>query len=143
MAYQTIHPHELGAYLHFTEYGLSPYWTLSALMFDEFDGYGEVRFEYNGREYDARFTYNPDTGIASRESDSISSDRLSEFKIHAESLFDEADADFNITPRFPEMRHPDGHKSSIPWPHDGEGVDIHTQGSNLWPNEYLPLLQDA
>lgn len=131
--------HEVDMFLWFADYGLSPYWALGSLCINEFDGFHETDMELSDGVWHVRLNYNPDTGIAPRASDPVNGEKLYEYNLHADGP-GEKKASFNISPRFDDMRKPDGESLSVPWC-GGEGLDIHTQGSNLSYDEYIYILQ--
>jgi len=121
--------------------GLDPYWALSDLLINEFDGYQELAdVEINGERWDIRMNYSK-SGFRPRPEDEIASDRLYEFDINAQG-YGERKCDYNISPRFPEMRKSDGERTTTAFDHTDpdEGVSIHCQPSNLEPDEVANLL---
>lgn len=133
--------HEVDAFLWFDQHGLSPYWTVGFLCIQQFDGYGETTVELADGVWHIKLAYNANTGIAPRATDDVGGDRLYEYDIHCDGP-GRKKAHFNISPRFDDMRKPDGDPLSVPWC-GGEGVDVHTQGSNLSYEDYVRLLQRA
>lgn len=133
--------HEVDVFWWFTDNGLSPYWALTALCLDEFDGHDEATMELGDGVWQVRLNYNDETGIAPRPSDAITGDRAYEFKIHAEGP-DQKTADFVVSPRWDDLRKPSGEQARIPWC-GGDGVQVHVQGSNLAFEEYKFILQEA
>ncbi|WP_281195804.1 hypothetical protein [Halorubrum sp. F4] len=130
------HVHEAKSYLHFSEYGLSPYWTLRNLVIHELDGDGEVTTEIGGVPYHITIGYS-DSGIAPRPSDSIERDVLRDWELHVEGP-GESKVHYQIRARYDDMRGPDGEVKSIPWP-GGEGLDVLAQSSNV-PLDDVPIL---
>ncbi|WP_117592804.1 DUF7845 domain-containing protein [Haloprofundus halophilus] len=142
MTHVATAPHEAEGHLIFPEHGLSPYWAVSKLLHQGFNGYsGEVNFEHDGDPWHVKLAYS-DSNIAPRPSDGISRSTLYEYEIHCEGL-GQKKAHFNVSPRFEEMRNPDGEILRIPWQPGGEGVDVDFHGSNLEPEEYPSLLRAA
>lgn len=71
-------PHECEGNLIFTEHGLSPYWTVSKLLFNGFDGYsGEIDVEIDDSAWTVNLKYQKG-GIAPRQDDPVDVDRLYE-----------------------------------------------------------------
>ncbi|WP_256288783.1 hypothetical protein [Halobellus inordinatus] len=142
MSHQAPANHELDAFWWFTDNGLSPYWALTQIGIERLDGYAEIQREIGGEEWNIRFNYNADTGLAPRPSDPINGEKVYEWKIHVESVYTEAKADFVVSPRWDGLKKPNGDEAQIPWC-GGEGCQIHVQGSNLELEEYQWLLQRA
>ena len=140
-------PHECEGNLIFTEHGLSPYWVVSKLLFDGFDGpSGEIDAELAGSSWTVVLKYQKG-GIAPRPSDPIDVDRLYEFRIGLyEKGVSERKTNYHFQPRFPGMSHYEtGEPISTPFDHMDvdEGVNFHFSGSNFEPEEYLHLLPDV
>jgi len=61
--------------------------------------------------------------------------------------FGERKADFHVRPRYAGMEHVDtGNDIASPFDHDDQpdrGYNVHVEGSNLEPDEYLHVLQEA
>jgi len=137
-------PHECEGNLIFTEHGLSPYWVISKLLLDKFDGYSEeIEANLNGSTWTVNLKYQ-EGGISPREDDPVDVDRLYEFRI---GLYEEGKsqrkANYHIQPRFSGMRHFEtGDPISSPFDHvsNDEGVNVHFSGSNFEPEEYYQLL---
>lgn len=117
-----------------------PYWALTQPSIQDLDGYAEIQREFGGEEWQIRFSYNSETGLAPRPSDPIGGDTVYEWKIHVENVFTEAKADYVVSPRWDGLKKPNGDQAQIPWC-GGEGCQIHLQGSNLSFDEYQWLLQ--
>lgn len=138
--------HEIAGNLNYHGHGLSPYWYVSKLLFDHFDGYsGEMEKEIAGETWTVNLKYQKG-GIAPRLSDSINADRLYEFRI---GMFGngERKINYHIRPRFKDMRHYEtGDPISSPFDrpnHPDEGVSIRFSGSNVEPAEYRDLLPES
>jgi hypothetical protein len=137
-------PHECEGNLIFTEHGLNPYWVVSKLLFDGFDGYsGEIETDLAGSTWTINLKYQKG-GIAPRPDDPVDVDRLYEFRI---GLYEEGEserkANYLIQPRFTGMQHYEtGERISSPFDHanNAEGVNVHFSGSNFEPKEYYQLL---
>ena len=140
MSHQDPAYHEIDAFWWFTDNGLSPYWALTQLSIQDLDGYAEIQREFGGEEWQIRFSYNSETGLAPRPSDPIDGDTVYEWKMHVENVFTEAKADYVVSPRWGRLKKPNGDQAQIPWC-GGEGCQIHLQGSNLSFDEYQWLLQ--
>jgi hypothetical protein len=120
--------HEVDAFLWYADNGLSPYWAVGSLLINEFDGHAEVTTEIDGEVWVVQLGYSK-SGIAPRPSDPVDSEVLYDYELHLEGP-NEAKAHYQIRARFDEMRGPDGETRSIPW-RGGEGIDVHTQSSNI------------
>lgn len=136
-------PHECEGNLIFTANGLSPYWVISKLIYNKFEGYGEVDVELEGTDWTVNLKYQ-EGGIAPRSEDPVDVDRLHEYRI---GLYEQGEgqrkANFLIQPRFSEMKHFEtGETISTPFDHGTpeEGVNVHFSGSNLEPERYYRLL---
>lgn len=132
------HVHESKMFLHFGDYGLSPYWALRNLVIHELDGAGDITTEINGEPWRITIGYS-DSGIAPRPSDSLQRDVLRDWELHLDGP-GEAKAHYQIRARYDDMRGPDGDRKSIPWP-GGEGLDILAQSSNVPLDAALTLLR--
>jgi len=130
------HIHEVDAFLWFADNGLSPYWAVGNLLINEFDGHGETTVEIGDDDWHISLAYSK-SGIAPRQSDPVESEVLYDYELHLEGPH-ESKAHYQIRARFDDMRGPDGDQRSIPW-RGGEGIDIHTQSSNI-PIDALPRL---
>lgn len=127
-----------------TDYdGLQPYWTLSNLLINEFDGYQELETEIEGEPVTIRFTYSK-SGFTPRPSDDIDSDRLYELDINVSGR-GQRKCDYNISPRYPNMRNSDGEPTTTAFDHTepDEGLAVHCQSSNLELDEVPTLLARA
>lgn len=146
--------HEAGFRWKLPQHGLRPYWLLSRLLFDAYDGgIEELPYEADdGEQWSISLRYHK-SGFKPRPNDNAG-DRLYEFDLHAEGQ-GERKVTFTISPRFPDMRHyDDGEPVDIPWnsaqtrrwspdgtPRDAqEAIDVDVQGSNLELDEYRDLL---
>ena len=121
--------------------GLDPYWALSSLILDEFDGFRELQdVEINGEQWDIRVNYKR-SGFQPRPQDDVGGDRLYEFQINAKGR-GERKVDYRVSPRFEDMRKSDGEKTSTPFDHTDpdEGISIHCQSSNIRFDEIPSLL---
>ena len=140
-------PHECKGYLTLAEYGLDPYWALTRLLIEDYDGHGEIDVEINGETWEVEFAYQK-SGFAPRETDPINAERLYEPRILAYGN-GERKATYNLSPRFEDMRHYETGER-LPQPFNSidpdEGLSVHFQGSNLEPQRYkdlLPVFVDA
>ena len=148
MTHVRTHPHEVGAFLRFvpgrrdTYEGLAPYWFLSHLLFNKFDGYsGEIETTVDGEPWTVELTYWK-TGIAPLDEHNVGGNALYGFNVHGEGP-GEAKADFQIEPRFDGMKHrDDGESLSIPWDSESGGIEVQTQSSNIEPGRLPQLLRD-
>lgn len=140
-------PHECSGNLIFTENGLSPYWAVTKIGVHTFDGQSDdIETEITGEKWTISLAVHR-CGIAPRVNDTVGGDSLYEGELHCEGP-GERKAHFNLSPRFHDMRNA---KSGEPLPFsfermnvsDPEGVNVHSQGSNLEPDEYPQILQAA
>lgn len=135
-------PHEVEGNLNFVEHGLSPYWFVSELLFDHYDGHGELEREIESESWRISLSYQKG-GIALRPTDSIDTERLYEFRI---ALYGDGQrkANFHVRPRFTGMQHYEsGERINSPFDHkehSDEGVNDRYAGSNIEPDEYAVLL---
>lgn len=123
--------------------GLDPYWALSALLIDECDGYHEVATEIDGEPVTCSLAYSQ-SGFAPRPQDDVA-ERLLEFEVHVEGV-GERKAHYNISPRFPEMRHYEsGDEISLAFDHldADEGMTVQFQTSNVHVDTIPGLLARA
>ena len=121
--------------------GLDPYWALSDLLINEFDGYRELTdVEINGERWDIRMNYSK-SGFTPRPTDDVGGDRLYEFDINAQGR-NERKCDYNISPRHANMRNSDGEPTTTAFDHTDpdEGVSVHCQPSNMAFQEVADLL---
>jgi len=140
--------HEASAYLNYApegdDYdGLDPYWALSDLYINEFDGWRELEgVEIDGERWDIRINRS-DCGIGARPTDSIDG-ALYEFDINMSGP-GQAKVSFNLSPRYDSMRNPDGDSISMAWDHldHSEGIAAYVQGSNVHPDRFPALLARA
>lgn len=119
--------------------GLAPYWALASLLIGEFDGYHEVRADVDGEPVTIELAYSK-SGFAPRPQDDAG-DRLYEFELHIEGR-GERKCHFNLSPRFPDMRHYDnGEELTFPFHHldADEGLTVQFQASN-YDLEQIPAL---
>jgi len=123
--------------------GLDPYWALSNLLINEFDGYYELETEINGEPVTIRFTYSK-SGFTPRPSDDISGDRLYEFEINVQGR-GRRKCDYNVSPRYPGILNSDGEETTTAFDHTepDEGVSIHCQPSNMDLDELPEILARA
>ncbi|WP_226023230.1 winged helix-turn-helix domain-containing protein [Halomicrobium salinisoli] len=123
--------------------GLDPYWALSDLLINHFDGYHELETTVDGEPVTIRFTYSK-SGFTPRPSDNVGGDRLYEFEINV-SGEGERKCDYNISPRYPNMLNSDGEPTTTAFDHTepDEGVSVHCQPSNLDVDEIPALLPRA
>lgn len=142
MSHIATAPHECKGHFIFVEYGLSPYWAISNLLHNHFDGHGEIEAELDGEHFEINLGYQY-SGFAPRPDDSIDVERLKEFNVHVRGD-GQRKAQWNVSPRFRDMRHYEtGELTQTQFHVADEGVNVHYQGSNLEPDEYLSLFQAA
>lgn len=121
--------------------GLSPYWLIGDWLIDVFDGYHEIETEIRGEPARLELAYSK-SGFAPRPQDEVD-ERLYEWELHFEGR-GERKCHFNISPRFPEMRHHEtGDEISVAFDHldATEGVAVQYQSSNLDLDEIPGLLR--
>ena len=137
------HVHEAKTYLHFRDYGLSPYWTLRNLLIHELDGEGYTEEEIGGTNYEIKMAYS-DSGIAPRPSDTVERDVLRDWEIHVEDPREDSEAKvhFEVRARYDGMKGPDGEDKSLPW-EGGEGIDVQAQSSNIELDKLPYMLRRA
>lgn len=135
-------PHECEGNLNFVANGLSPYWFVSKLLFQHYDGHGQIEFTNGSETWIVTLSYQKG-GIAPRTADSIDADRFYEFRIKL-SGNGERKANFHVRPRFANMRHYETDDPiNSPFDqdhHPDEGVNVRFAGSNLEPDEYASVL---
>ncbi|WP_128478097.1 DUF7845 domain-containing protein [Halorussus pelagicus] len=136
-------PHELEADWNFFEHGLSPYWAVTNLLVNQFDGHADqLEYDLDGEQWSFELYYQKG-GIAPRPDDPIDAPRLYEPRLKARG-HGERKVTFHVRPRFKGMEHYEsGDRISTPCDRDSipnEGVNVHVQGSNLEPEEYERLL---
>lgn len=143
------HTHEASAYLNYApdgdDYdGLDPYFAIASLAIEAFDGYTELEdVAIDGEAWDIRLNYS-ESGIAPRPTDDVDGETLYEFDITMRGP-GEAKASFNLSPRYPSMRGPDGDSLSLPWQHVAadEGICVYVQASNVALDRFPGLLARA
>ena len=140
-------PHECKGHLYLVDYGLDPYWALTRLLIEDYDGYGEIKTTIDGETWRVELAYQK-SGFMPRETDALAGERLYEVNVLAYGD-GERKATYNVSPRFPEMKHYEtGDRITQPFDEveADEGIDVHFQGSNLEPQQYkdlLPVFVDA
>lgn len=137
-------PHECEGNLIYCEHGLSPYWALSKLCWQGFDGGTDKPIEttIDGDPWTIEF-WGHRGGIAPRPTDDVGGDQLYEYRIKTRGP-GEQKASYHLTPRFTDMRHFEtGERISTPFDHipEDEGINLGFQGSNLEPARYPQLFQ--
>lgn len=128
----------------FVDYdGLDPYWTLSDLLINEFDGFRELDTEINGEAVTIRFTYSK-SGFTPRPTERINSDRLYELEINIQGR-GERKCNYNLSPRHPKMRDSDGDLTTTAFDHTepDEGLAVDCQPSNIPLDDVPDLLTRA
>ncbi|QSG02533.1 DUF7845 domain-containing protein [Natranaeroarchaeum sulfidigenes] len=130
------HIHEADVFLWFADHGLSPYWAIRNVLIHELDGYVKRTVDIGEDPWTISLGYS-DSGIAPRDSDAVERDVLRDFELHMEGP-NQAKVHYQIRARFDEMCGPDGDEKNIPW-RGGEGLDVHSQPSNI-PLDQIPAL---
>jgi hypothetical protein len=141
-------PHEVEGHLKFapgtrdTYEGLAPYWFLTHLVINEFDGYSrKLETTIDGEHWTVEMNY-WQTGIAPLEEHQTRGDRLYGYGVKGSGP-GEKKAAFQIEPRFDGMEHyEDGDELSIPWAPDSDGVDADVHAANVEPERLPQLLRD-
>jgi len=113
-----------------------PYWAVSKLLFEGFDGdSGEIDAEIGGEDWIVTLRYQKGS-IAPRPEDSDNIERLYEFRIGMNG-HGERKANFHVRPRFADMEnYDDGSEITSPCDHDqypDEATNVHFSGSNIEP----------
>jgi hypothetical protein len=160
-------PHEVGAHLIFTEYGLQPYHALDAVV-KSGGGSKRTTFTGGGEEWaievdagDASETDSdercPDhstflgslsyheSGLAPPEDPSVNfeQDVVREFDLHVKAMDDsvgERKANYQFSPRWPDMKTAEGESVQTP---EITGLNVKAQGSNIAIEAYPLLLRRA
>lgn len=132
-------PHECEGNLIFTEHGFSPYWAVTNLLIEEFDGSAEVKYETDDEQWTITMSYQKG-GIAPRPEDDVGGDLL---VVGATNRADDID---------PAVRRPGrlGASVAVP-PLDRDGLRdvfaIHTQGvttaDDVTPKWFATTAPDA
>ncbi|QCS44097.1 DNA-binding protein [Natrinema versiforme] len=138
-------PHEIEGRWKWPDWGRGPYDALSSVMLGPpFEGYLEIDTEIDGEPWHLEVRYSK-SGFAPRLSDGINAERLYEWDIVGRGR-GERKASFNISPRFPDMRHwESGERLQLPWENqvgEVDGVDVEFHLSNLEPERGLELLPE-
>ncbi|AEH38874.1 DUF7845 domain-containing protein [Halopiger xanaduensis] len=138
-------PHEIEGRWKWPDWGRGPYDALSSVMLGPpFEGYLELDVEVNGEPWHLEVSYSK-SGFAPRLSDGINAERLYEWDIRGRGR-GERKASYNISPRFPNMRHWEtGDPVNLPWENqvgEVDGVDVEFHVSNIEPDRGLELLPE-
>ncbi|MFP9192994.1 DNA-binding protein [Natrialbaceae archaeon A-CW1-1] len=138
-------PHESHGRWKWDTWGRGPYDALSSVMLGPpFEGHLELTTDIDGEPWKVTVTYSK-SGFAPRLSDGINASRLYEWDIVGRGP-GEAKASFNISPRFPNMRHWEtGEPVKLPWENqfgEVDGVDVEYSPSNVEPERALELLPE-
>ena len=127
-------PHEADVFLWFDDNDLAPYWAVANLLSNTVDGgKHELTTARDGERWTITLMY-AKSGIAPRPEDDVNGDVLYEFDLSAEGPYHKS-VHYNISPRYDDMRGPDGDRLRISWC-GGDGVDVHAEGSNIPLEEY-------
>ncbi|TYL38172.1 DNA-binding protein [Natronococcus pandeyae] len=138
-------PHEVEGRWKWANWGRGPYDALSSVMLGPpFEGYLELDVEIDGEPWHVKVSYSK-SGFAPRLSDGINAERLYEWDIVGRGR-GERKASYNISPRFPNMRHWEtGDPVNLPWENqvgEVDGVDVEFHTSNVEPDRGLELLPE-
>ncbi|WP_222915034.1 DNA-binding protein [Natrinema sp. SYSU A 869] len=138
-------PHEIEGRWKWPDWGRGPYDALSSVMLGPpFEGHLEITTEVDGEPWHLEVTYSK-SGFAPRLSDGINAERLYEWDIKGRGR-GERKASYNISPRFPNMRHwESGERLQLPWENqvgEVDGVDVEFHTSNIEPDRGLELLPE-
>jgi len=123
--------------------GLDPYWALAGILFGDAEGHVNTTVEIDGEVWAVDLAYS-DSGIAPRPQDDVE-ERLVEFELHIEGR-DERKCHFNISPRFPDMKHYEtGEAIDTAFDHVSadEGVDVQCQPANIHVDDLPQLLEEC
>ncbi|WP_254861725.1 DNA-binding protein [Halovivax gelatinilyticus] len=145
MSQVEITPHESHGRWKWAEWGRGPYTALSKVMLGPpFEGHLEFTTDVDGEPWHIEVTYSK-SGFAPAASDPIDAPRLYEWDIVGRGP-GESKASYNLSPRFPDMRHWEtGESVNLPWESqfgDVEGVDVEYSPSNIEPERALELLPE-
>ncbi|KDE56697.1 hypothetical protein EL22_25345 [Halostagnicola sp. A56] len=145
MAQVETTPHEVEGRWKWPDWGRGPYDALSSIMLGPpFEGHLELDVEIDGEPWHLVIKYQK-SGFAPRLSDGINAERLYEWDIIGSGR-GERKASFNISPRFPNMRHWEtGDPVNLPWENqvgEVDGVDVEFHTSNIEPERGLELLPE-
>lgn len=123
--------------------GLDPYWTVATFLVDVADGYHEIDIEIDGEPATVRLTYSK-SGIRPHREHDVDADRLYEFDVNVR-LDGQRKVNYNLSPRFQDMRTTDGDPISTPWDHTDQesGVSVRCQSSNVELDDLSTLLPRA
>ncbi|MDS0475268.1 DNA-binding protein [Natrinema sp. 1APR25-10V2] len=138
-------PHEIEGRWKWPDWGRGPYDALSSVMLGPpFEGYLELDIEVDGEPWHLEVRYSK-SGFAPRLSDGINAERLYEWDIVGRGR-GERKASFNLSPRFPNMRHwESGERLQLPWENqvgEVDGVDVEFHTSNIEPDRGLELMPE-
>lgn len=138
-------PHECEGRWKWADWGRGPYDALSSIILGPpFEGHLELDTEIDGEPWHLVVKYSK-SGFAPRLSDGINAERLYEWDIIGRGR-GESKATFNISPRFPNMRHWEtGEPLNLPWENqvgEVDGVDVEYHMSNIEPGHGLELLPE-
>ncbi|SFC65455.1 hypothetical protein SAMN05444422_11353 [Halobiforma haloterrestris] len=138
-------PHEIEGRWKWPDWGRGPYDALSSVMLGPpFEGYLELDVEVDGELWHLEVSYSK-SGFAPRLSDGINAERLYEWDIRGRGR-GERKASYNISPRFPNMRHWEtGEPVNLPWENqvgEVDGVDVEFHTSNIEAERGLELLPE-
>ncbi|MFC7212891.1 DNA-binding protein [Saliphagus sp. GCM10025334] len=136
-------PHESHGRWKWDTWGRGPYDALSSVMLGPpFEGHLKLDVDVDGEPWHLEVTYSK-SGFKPRPRDNINASRLYEWDIKGRGP-GEAKASFNISPRFPNMRHWEtGDPVGLPWENqfgEVDGVDVEYEPSNVEPERALELL---
>ncbi|WP_455449796.1 DUF7845 domain-containing protein [Natrinema thermotolerans] len=138
-------PHEIEGRWKWPDWDRGPYDALSSIMLGPpFEGYLEIDTEIDGEPWHIEVSYSK-SGFAPRLSDGINAERLYEWDIVGRGR-GERKASYNLSPRFPNMRHwESGERLQLPWENqvgEVDGVDVEFHTSNLEAERGLELLPE-
>lgn len=138
-------PHEIEGRWKWDDWGLGPYHALSGVMIGEpYEGHAELTIDVDGDPWHVEVTYSK-SGFAPRPEDDIDAPRLYEYDVVGRGP-GESKASFNLSPRFPGMRHWEtGEKIGLPW--EGQfgavdGIDVEYHLSHIEAERGLELLPE-
>lgn len=138
--------HEVEAELTYTENGLDPYWYLTSLLVNEYDGHAEeIAFDVGDEAWTVELYYQ-DGGISAAPFDAVGGETLYEPRIAIEGP-GRRGINFHVRPRYAGMRAASsGDVIETPFNQDSrpdDGVSVKASGSNVDITRYPDLFRHA
>lgn len=134
--------HEFDANLVYDAHGLAPYYAVYRVV-QNYGGGTRARISVDGEAYHVSLSYQ-ESGIGELNHPSSDLDTIREFRINAQAVDDDpgqCSASYHLAPRNDGMVTHDGDEIAVP--DDLVGINVRVQGSNLNPDDYLPILRAA